>query len=244
VIWQWVWKLRLALGQRGATGSVRSLEWAPALSVAAVERPVATNEPSEAYGPLEWAQLRGRAKGGFSAEAFPLRAAGMLQCPAGKLLWLTETRQASPTTQRLTYVARDHDGTSCPLHASCLSQSASGQRGRRVSARRRRRASPITTVGGTQGDRAMRWQDVAGRGLRRNWTAYWRSQAVTIGRHPPRALLPTRPPRAARAHRRLDWDERLGRNACAPQRLATIHVAGVSPTLLDMLGARGESATP
>lgn len=90
----------------------------------------------------------------------------------------------------------------------------------------------------------MRWQDVAGRGLRRNWMTYWRSQAVTIGLLPPSAPLPARPPRAARAHRRLGWDERLRRNACAPLRLATIHLAGVSPALLDVLSAGGESATP
>jgi len=44
VIWQWVWNLRLALGQ-GLEGmqtwSVRSMEWAPSLSATAVELPSA-----------------------------------------------------------------------------------------------------------------------------------------------------------------------------------------------------------
>jgi len=155
VIWQWVqwvWNLRLALGQRleGVEAcSLRSMEWAPSLSAAAVELPIAAdtaNETSEEYGPLEWAQPRGRAKGGFGAEACTLRDDGLLQCPAGRLLWLSETRQESATTQRLISVARDQDCSSCTLRASCLSQSASGKRGRRVSARRRRRASTIATI--------------------------------------------------------------------------------------------------
>jgi hypothetical protein len=244
VIWQWVWNLRLALGQGLESCSLRSMEWAPALPAAVVDLPLAANETTEEYGPLEWAQPHGRAKGGFAADVFSLREDGMLQCPTGRLLWLSETRQESATTQRLIYVARDQDCASCTLRASCLSQRASGKRGRRVSARRRRRASPITTVSCALGDRAMRWQDVAGRGLRRNWMTYWRSQAVTIGMLPPSAPLPARPPRAARAHRRLGWDERWGRNACAPLRLATIHIAGVSPALLEVLSAGGESATP
>ncbi len=238
VIWQWVWHMRLALGHwvEGLEAcSMRSMEWAPCLSAAVVELPVAANKSSEEYGPLEWAQLRGRAKGGFGADAFPLREDGMLQCPAGRHLWLSETRQESATTQRFIYVARDQDCASCPVRASCLSQSASGKRGRRVSARRRRRASTLSAVSCSLGDRAMRWQDVAGRRLRRVWMSHWRSQAVTIGLLLPGARHPARPPHAARAHQRVGWVERVGRNACAPLPLATIHVAGVSPTLLDVL---------
>jgi hypothetical protein len=254
VIWQWVWNLRLALGQRlegVATGSqrssVRSMEWAPALPAATVDLPVATNATSDEtaaeYGPLEWAEPRGRARGSFGAGAFTLCEDGMLQCPAGRLLWLSETRQESATTQRLIYVARDQDCASCTLRASCLSQSASGMRGRRVSARRRRCASPVTTVSCTLGEQAMYWQDVAGRRLRRRWMTYWRSQAVTIGLLPPGVQHPAPPPRAARAHRRLGWDERWGRNARTPLRLATIHVAGVCPALLEVLSEDGESGT-
>jgi hypothetical protein len=254
VIWQWVWNLRLALGQRleeAASGSdrssVRSMEWAPSLPAATVDLPVATNATSDetaaGYGPLEWAEPRGRAKGSFSADAFTLRADGMLQCPAGQLLWLSETRQESATTQRLIYVARDQDCAACTLRASCLSQSASGKRGRRVSARRRRCASPVTTVSCTLGEQAMYWQDVAGRRLRRRWMTHWRNQAVTIGLLPPGVPHPAQSPRAARVHRRLGWDERLGRNARPPLQLATIHLAGVCPALLEVLSPDAESGT-
>jgi hypothetical protein len=56
-----------------------------------------------------------------------------------------------------------------------------------------------------------------------------------------RPLPLPRPPRAARAHRRLARDERLGRNACASRQLATVHVAGVSPALLAVLSEQGET---
>jgi hypothetical protein len=250
VIWQWVWNLRLALGQRlegVADCSPRSIEWAPALPAATVEQSVATSatadETAAEYGPLQWAAPRGRARGSFGAEAFTLCDDEMLQCPAGRLLWLSETRQESATTQRLIYVAQDQDCASCTLRASCLSQSASGKRGRRVSARRRRRASPLTMVSCTLGAHAIRWQDVAGRRLRRSWMTYWRTQAVTIGLLPPSAPQPALPPRAAQVHRRLGWDERWGRNARIPLRLATVHIAGVCPALLAVLSEDAESGT-
>jgi hypothetical protein len=72
---------------------------------------------------------------------------------------------------------------------------------------------------------------------------YWRTQAVTIDLLPPSVPHPVQPPRAARAHRRLGWDERLGRNARVPLRLATIHVAGVCPALLEVLSEDTESGT-
>jgi hypothetical protein len=73
---------------------------------------------------------------------------------------------------------------------------------------------------------------------------HWRSQAVTSGMLPPGAQLPWRPPRAARAQRRVGWDERLGRTARAPLRLATMHVAGVPPALVAVLSEEGVAATP
>jgi hypothetical protein len=201
VLWHWVWNLRLAPGHRlegVATGPERAMEWAPAVPATTVDLPVATtatsDETAAEYGPLEWAQPRGRARGSFGAEAFPLCDDGMLECPAGRRLWLSETRHESATAQRLISVARDQDCASCTLRAWCVSQSARGKRGRRVSARRRRRAAPLTTVSCPLGDRALRWQDVAGRGRRRNWMTSWRSQAVTIGMLPPAAPLPARPP--------------------------------------------------
>lgn len=238
VVWQWVWNLRLALGQLLDETPARAMEWAPALSSANAEVDVPTpNAVEEAYGPLQWAQPRGRARGRFGAEAFTLREDGKLQCPAGVLLWHSETRQETAFTQRLIYVARDEDCLGCSLRASCLSQSASGKRGRRVSARRRWLPSPYTTTTVSLGQEPIRWHDVAGRRLRRLWMAHWRSQAVTIEPLPSAVPPPPRPPRAERAHRRLSWDERLSRNACDLFPLAAVHIAGVPPRVQRALQA-------
>ena len=138
--------------------------------------------------------------------------------------------------QRLIYVAADSDCAECSLRTSCLSQSASGKRGRRVSARRRR-VPPLTTSSSALGAEAIRWNDVAGRKLRRTWMTHWRSQAVTIVPLPLVAQPPPRPPRAERAHRRLSWEERWRRNARGPLPLAMIQLAGVPQRLAIILQA-------
>lgn len=236
IVWQWVWNLRLALGQLLAEDASRSLEWAPAVFSAQVELAVPTAEAEAEYGPLEWAQTWGRATGGFGADAFTLRDDGALQCPAGRLLWHSETRQETPSTQRLIYVAADSDCAGCSLRASCLSPSASGKRGRRVSARRRLLPA-LTTVSSPLGEQAIRWNDVGGRKLRRSWMAHWRSQEVTIVPLPSLVPPPPRPPRAERAHRRLSWEERFRRNARSPLPSASIHIAGVPQRVERLLRA-------
>lgn len=75
---------------------------------------------------------------------------------------------------------------------------------------------------------AIRWNEVAGRQLRRSWMAHWRQQTVTLATLPASVSPPTRPPRAARCHRRLSWLERLGRNARAPLLVTSIQVTGVA----------------
>jgi hypothetical protein len=106
VVWQWVWNLRLVLGRLLEQDASRSIDWALAMLEALIE--VAAPAAAEAeYGPLEWTQHEGRAKGGFRADAFTLREDGLLQCPAGKRLRHAETREVSPAIQRLIYVAAD-----------------------------------------------------------------------------------------------------------------------------------------
>jgi hypothetical protein len=83
---------------------------------------------------------------------------------------------------------------------------------------------------------ATRWVDVAGRALRRTWTAHWRRQYVEVlplAEIPPDVSPPPRPPRAIRSHRRWSWHERLARNGWwGPPRLR-VTVAGV-PAFLAM----------
>jgi hypothetical protein len=185
------------------------------------------------YGPLAWARAYG---GRLGAEAFALQDDGMLLCPHGKRLWLSETRQVNAFTQRLVFVAKDADCVPCPLRVVCLGRTAHGNRGRRVSAVRHRRIGGIVTHPRPLADQAaIRWNDVAGRQLRRSWMAHWQKQTVTLAAIPATLSPPPQPPRAARSHRRLSWPERLGRNARGPLLVTSIHMSGVSPQVLDLL---------
>jgi len=236
VVWQWVWNLRLALQLSQEATPLRAMEWAPPIAPVARMVAVPTQEEEPTYGPIEWARAWGRAHDRMGAAAFTLREDGLLQCPTDHLLWLSEIRQETPTSQRLVYMAQDDDCADCSLRAACLGRSASGKRGRRVSARRQQMVTAVTLVPyPLAGTEAMLWRDVAGRHLRRTWMTFWRRQTVTLVPLPTRGPTPPRPPRAARAHVRLRWDERMARNARSSPCLTTIHVSGVASSLIALL---------
>jgi hypothetical protein len=236
IVWQWVWNLRLALQAGCMDAPVRSLEWAPPSDAPAqfVAMPLPHQEPT--YGPLEWARSYA---GRLGAEAFPLQDDGTLRCPTGVHLWQSETRQENAFTQRLIFVASDADCAPCPLRAACLGRTASGKRGRRVSAVRHQRITSVLLAPLPRiAEEAILWRDVAGRQLRRSWMAHWRQQTVTLAALPASLSPPARPPRAARSHRRLSWLERLGRNAREPLLVTSIQVTGVGQHILDLLQPR------
>jgi hypothetical protein len=64
---------------------------------------------------------------------------------------------------------------------------------------------------------------------------YWRSQAVQMNVLPDSPPPRARAPRARRTHRRLDWEERLCRNARGTRIVAQVHVAGVPDPLARMI---------
>jgi hypothetical protein len=233
LVWQWVWNLRLAMSAAGTETPLRQIEWGAAATgpIQSLAEPAAQEEPE--YGPLEWARARG---GRLGAEAFPLQENGTLRCPHGVELWLSETRQETAFTQRLIFVAKDADCAPCPLRGACLGRMASGNRGRRVSAVRHRRISGVMLhPRPLVAEAAIHWNDVAGRHLRRSWMAHWQKQTVTVAALPASLAPPAQPPRAAGAHRRLSWRERLGRNARSPLLVSSIHVSGVTPPVLTLL---------
>jgi len=119
---QWVWNLRLSLGQRMQGGKLRELEWAPPKEAPAVF--VAEAPPPEEYGPWQWAAAFGRATGRFGAEDFVLQEDGKLRCPAGASLWLSEVRQENAFTQRAVYMAYQTDCQPCSLREQCLASGA------------------------------------------------------------------------------------------------------------------------
>jgi hypothetical protein len=231
---QWVWNLRLSLGQSMQGVRLREIEWAPAKEAPTVL--VAEDPPPQEYGPWQLAAAFGRATGRFGAEDFVLQEDGKLRCPAGASLWLSEVRQENEFTQRAVYLAYQTDCQRCALREQCLASGAKGDRARRVSAVRRLLPPPASVpverkpvlLG------PIRWIDVAGRALRRTWTTHWRRQYVELlplPDTPPSLSPPLRPPRAVRSHHRWSWQDRLAYNAWSGPPHQRITVAGV-PTFL------------
>jgi hypothetical protein len=231
---QWVWNLRLSLGQTMQAGQLREIEWAPPTEAPAVF--IAEDPPAEEYGEWQWAAAFGRATGRFGAEDFVLQEDGKLRCPAGASLWLSEVRQENAFTQRAVYLAYQTDCQPCALREQCLASGAKGDRARRVSAVRRLLPPPAPVLVERKPVllRPIRWVDVAGRALRRTWMTHWRRQYVEI--LPLADMLPSfspppRPPRAVRSHHRWSWQDRLACNAWSGPPQQRITVAGV-PTFL------------
>ena len=147
---QWLWNLRLDLGQHLSPSPVRLTEFAPAaeppaippsepvgapLSVAPHEPPqeppaVPPSEPVE-YGPPQWAR-RSFTKG-FAGADFVPQADGTLRCPAGHPLAVHERRPERSGSVRVVYGARMAHCRPCPLRAQCQ-ETTTTQKPRQVSA--------------------------------------------------------------------------------------------------------------
>ena len=225
---QWVWNLRLSLGHAFQGGELRDIEWAPSK-----ERPPlisASESTSDVYGSWQWAGDAGRGRGRMGGDAFTLQDDGTLHCPTGATLWFSELRQENAFTQRAVYVASSFDCQGCSLREQCLGRGAKGNRARRVSAVRRLLPAPSSVEPQTGVLEATRWVDVAGRKLRRAWTAHWRRQHVEVillDLTQQKISPPPRLPRAIRSHRRWSWQDRLARNAWRGPPQVRVSVAGV-----------------
>ena len=208
---QWVWNLRLTLGKMMQGGELREMEWAPPTETAPLF--FTWEDPPEEYGPWQCAGETGRASGRFTADAFTLQEDGKLRCPAGASLWLSQR---------------------CALREQCLASGAKGDRARRVSAVRRLLPPPASVERKPVKLGPIRWVDVAGRALRRTWTAHWRGQYVEVlalAEASNNGLPPPRPPRAVRSHHRWSWQDRLLCNAWSGPPQWRITLAGVPACL-------------
>ena len=119
--------------------------------------------------------------------------------------------------ERAVYLAYQTDCLPCSLREQCLDPGATGNRARRVSAVRRLLPPPASVERKPVKLGPIRWVDVAGRALRRTWTAHWRSQYVEVlalAEASKNALPPPRPPRAVGRHHRWSWHDR----ACSVMR--------------------------
>jgi hypothetical protein len=204
------------------------------------------------YGPANWA--RPSFTHGFPGSVFTPQADGTLLCPAGHPLFAQERRPERNGSLRVLYAARIGHCRPCPLRDQCQ-ESGTTLKPRRVSAVFWPRTAPPAAsfpagdAPVSQADQAspppeqapasppvpaepVRWGDWPRCQIRRTFVQLLRTQTVLICVGATEMLVHAKPPsppletRAARAHWRLSWEERLARNTrppAAPSVEITLH---------------------
>jgi hypothetical protein len=249
ILAQWVWNLRLELGQKLSPSELRTTEFAPAVALApplAVELvPAEKPTPQVQYGPAQWA--RPSWTSGFPGSAFTPQPDGTLRCPADRPLYPQERRPERDGSIRVVYAARIGHCRSCPLRAQCQERRSS-VKPRRVSAVLWPLASVLSDASPPLQDppealplAPVLWKDWPRCRIRRAWLKVIRSETVrlTSGATPAPVATETSVgfTRAQRAHWRLSWAQRVARNARpsdASPLIVTLH--GLPATLAHSFG--------
>jgi hypothetical protein len=138
IVNQWIWNLRLDLGQHLSSSSMRLTEFAPVHQepAAPVSEPV-HQEPAVPtsgpilYGPPRWAHRSFTT--GFAGSDFALQPDGTLRCPAGHPLTVQERRPERNGSLRVVYGARITHCRPCPYRVRCQ-ESPTTRKPRQVSA--------------------------------------------------------------------------------------------------------------
>jgi hypothetical protein len=240
ILAQWVWNIRLELGQQLSGAQLCITEFAPALEAEPVakEEPAPEDSPTPPvhYGPPQWA--RPSFTHGFPGSAFIPQPDGTLRCPANHPLYPQERRPERDGSLRILYAARIGHCRSCPLRAQCQ-ESSTTLKPRRVSAvlwplstSRSDSSPPQRKVPQELPLAPVLWRDWPRCGIRRVWLKVVRSQTVRLESSiladpspAPAQISPTLT-RSKRAHWRLSWEERFARNARpsdAPRLAVTLH---------------------
>jgi hypothetical protein len=205
IISQWVWNLRLELGQNCSPTPLRTTVFATASEAVPPSEPASTDEAPVAsepvptrvpplanqsssanepmYGPPQWA--RPSFTKGFPGSAFLPQADGTLLCPAGRVLTLVERRPERANSVRVSYAARLDDCRLCQLRVQCQQQRTF--KARQVSAVYWPLASPPLAVLDPQpwpphppACSPLLWRDWPRRHIRRQWMKVVRSQTVEV----------------------------------------------------------------
>jgi hypothetical protein len=225
IISQWVWNLRLELGHQLHPDPVRTTEFAPATPPAPPHM-----APPSGYAPpqvgLPWKHGR------FSGQDFPLQPDGTLRCPAGQSLVEHERRRETDGSLRVVYAASIRSCRPCPLREQCQWQGNATAKPRQVSVL----LHPLVV-----GSAPLLWKDWSRRLHRRVCMHLLRQQRVEVQVEQGLSASPTLAPaplsRAQRAHYRLDFQERLARNARVPTASqVTIRLFGVPEGFATSLG--------
>jgi hypothetical protein len=240
ILAQWMWNLRLELGQHLSPYELRTTEFAPAQEVKAPStdepEPAKASPPAVVYAPPQWA--RPSFTHGFPGSAFTPQPDGTLRCPADHPLYLQERRLERDGSLRILYAARIGHCRSCPRRSQCQ-ESSTTLKPRRVSAvlwplssSHSDSSPPPHPASELPASAPVFWRDWPRCSIRRTWLKVIRSQTIDLKSSallsPPRAQAPTEKvwTRAERAHWRLSWDQRLARNARptdAPRLIITLH---------------------
>jgi hypothetical protein len=252
ILAQWIWNLRLELGQMLCSSELRTTEFAEALAVepAQADESAASQKPTQEveYGPPQWA--RPSFTHGFAGSALTLQAEGTLRCPANHPLYPQERRPERDGSLRVLYAARIGHCRTCPLRTQCQ-ESSTTLKPRRVSAvfwpldsSPSSLSCPPEAVPQPPPLAPVLWKDWPRCGMRRAWLKVIRSQMVWWTENPAPCVPPPSmaPPeaistRAERAHWRLSWQQRLARNArptTAPSLTVTLH--GLPATFASSFG--------
>ena len=239
---QWLWNLRLDLGQHLSPSPLRLTEFAPAAEPAAVPASepatVPASEPAKS-GPPRWAH-RSFTKG-FAGSDFVPQPDGTLRCPAGHPLSVHERRPERNGSLRIVYGARIMHCRPCPLREQCQ-ESTTTKKPRQVSAvlwpaetsssvlalpplhpqtaSCEGEGSPLAEpLAPRLAVHPVLWGDWPRSRLRRQWLHALHTQTVDLtfrSLQPEEGLstsLDDVQTRAGRAHWRLSWQQRLARNA-------------------------------
>ncbi len=227
IISQWTWNLRLELGHHLLPEPVRTTEFASAHLTGQASAPDLAS-PVQGYGRVEVATTW--KAGRFSGGDFAFQPDGTLCCPAGQKLSAHERRREADGGLRVVYAASIRSCRPCPLREQCQWLGKATAKPRQVSVL----LHPLT-VGGAP----VLWRDWSRRRHRRACMQLLRQQQVTvqIERESAPCSRPAFLSRAQRAHYRLDWPERLARNARTPTASrVTIRLFGVPEPFALFLG--------
>jgi hypothetical protein len=250
ILAQWMWNVRLELGQQLSPAELRTTEFAPEREAEAPPtgepEPTAAPSPTVTYGPPQWA--RPSFTHGFPGSAFTSQPDGTLRCPADHPLYLQERRPERNGSLRILYAARIGHCRSCPLRAQCQ-ESSNTIKPRRVSAvlwplstSSSDSSPPPDTASASRPSAPVLWRDWPRCGIRRTWLKVVRSQTICLESSAPSPSLAKASTekiltRAERAHWRLSWNQRLARNARpadAPRLIVTLH--GLPATFASAFG--------
>jgi hypothetical protein len=204
IVSQWAWNLRLELGHQLHPDPVRTTEFAPAVSEAKEQQPrtFGYGKPSVA---ASWKAGR------CSGQDFALQPDGTLRCPANQSLVAHERRKEADGSLRVVYAASIRSCRPCPLREQCQWNGSTTAKPRQVSVL----LHPLVV-----GPAPVLWRDWSRRLHRRACMPLLRQQRVEVQVEQSLSACPALAPaplsRAQRAHYRLDWSERLARNARVP----------------------------